>query len=599
MARIPSFEPVAIVGDKPRLVAEIASLFTRSRRYLPIIDGPRLTRPDWSNEVIRRANALKVAQSRRVITADLPADAFRSLSENSLDGTFIAVRSSEEAQAALKGWTKGPSERLVWGSNNLGVGLLLARRSKKSLQTTEGLSPTTTFISNGTHLLIVCETGDDLAEVTASNLAFATDAAFLTIPQLPDSERDEWLEQIYALGSGGNASRRFAAIRDRVRGRLPNIEFSRYKQVLFITKGFPWGIAVPECPTTHMFAYPDFGRSIVEGLSAASHPATSARTALLIQPEQIAGSEIEHIAASLEKNRTLVRLQVGPSATVLNVRMLIETVAFDIIVLSTHAGDVPGQRITYEFTDSEGIARRLVIDEAVGFGYDPTTDKVLVETFSRFHELDGIDWTNSVAKANLYVGTAITSWSAMGGILEREKYKVAREEIPRVNGSMALRMFDHVWIPNMHGFPPDCAPIVFNNACSSWHRLSKCFMFAGASTYIGTLFPVTEYEAQEVGNSIFQKELGAPMPTALWSSQNRVYEGQDRRPYAMHGLPFCSIQLNTIDSVAYLSNQYTRAIADCGRKAETTAFREIRENFLRYRDFLIKDSEHLARFVRS
>ena len=424
----------------------------------------------------------------------------------------------------------------------------------------------------------------------ASNLAFATDASFLIIPELPDSEEKEWLEEIYALGSNGNASSRFITIRDRVRGRLPNFQFSSYKQVLFIGNGFPWGIAVPECPTTHMFTFPDFGRSVVEGLYAASHPESGARTSLLIHPGEVPGSEIETIADCLKRNRTLLRVQAGQAATTRNVRMLVETVPFDVIVISTHAGDVSGSRITYEFTDSEGIARRLIIDEAVGFEYDLRSDKVMVEPFNRFHELDGIDWTNSVAKENLYIGTAITSWVAMG-IVGRSKYRVASEDIPRVIGSMGLRMHDRVWMPALHGFAPGCTPIVFNNACSSWHRLSATFMFAGARAYVGALFPVIESEAQEVGTSFFQKEINTSFSKALWTSQNRTYQGQDRRPYAMVGLPFGSIQPNTIDPIAYLSNYYSQAISDCNHSAENTTSHELRDNFLRYKDFLVKDAE--------
>ena len=127
MIAIPPFETVAIVGDKPTLVAEIASLFTRPRRYLPVIDGPRMSRSDWSNEVIRRRNALAKAQSRRVVLADLHVDSVQHLSGDGPDGMFICASSVDEAATALKGWVKGPSERMAWGSDNLGVGLLLAR----------------------------------------------------------------------------------------------------------------------------------------------------------------------------------------------------------------------------------------------------------------------------------------------------------------------------------------------------------------------------------------------------------------------------------------------------------------------------------------
>src|SRR5574340_1580152 len=93
MSSIPPFEIAAIVGDSPTLVAEIASLFTRPRRYLSVIDGPRMTRPDWTNEVIRRTNALAKAQSRRVILAGLNADSVKHLSCDKPEGTFISVSS--------------------------------------------------------------------------------------------------------------------------------------------------------------------------------------------------------------------------------------------------------------------------------------------------------------------------------------------------------------------------------------------------------------------------------------------------------------------------------------------------------------------------
>jgi hypothetical protein len=515
MIAIPPFENVAIVGDKPTVVAEIASLFTRPRRYLPVIDGPRMGRSDWSNEVIRRRNALAKAQSRCVVLVDLDVRSVQHLSGDGPAGMFISVSSVDQAATALKRWVKGPSERMAWGSDNLGVGLLLARRSKKRLLTDLQVSPTINFVSSGTHLLIACEGGNELAQITASNLAFATDASFLIIPQLAEDERDDWLEAIYSLGSGGDVSGGFVALRDRARGRLPESEFGKYKQLLFITNGFPWGIAVPECATTHMFSYPDFGRCVVEGIWASHDLSRGARNALLIHPQQAAGSEIEIIAESLCENKTLVRVQAGPQARVAKIHFLTETLPFDIVVISTHTGDVSGERVTYEFKDSEGLSRRLVIDHAVGFGYDPKTDKVLVQQFERFHELDGVNWTDRAAKENLYVGAAITSWVALGDVLERNKYKVTAEKIQRVIGSMALQMHDDLWFPMLHAFSPSCSPAITNNGCSSWHQLSKRFAFAGARAYVGALFPITEAEAQEVGISIFRKHLGVSLPTAL------------------------------------------------------------------------------------
>lgn len=596
MTVLPSFEKVAIIGNKPVLLAEILSNFTRRGHYLPVLDRPRMGRPDASNEIIRRNNALVMAQSRRVILIDVPCNEAEQLSQEWPVGTFIQVTSSEESEAALKGWTTRPKKDLSWGRKNIGVGLLIARRSKKFLRIHDAESPTTTIVSAGEPLLIVCEGGDEFAQVLASNLAFAMSAAFLVMPELVKNESDSWMEEIYAAGAQGGVSERIAHIRERARRRLPALDFSRYKQILFITNGFPWGMAVPESVTTHMFAYPDLGRSIIEGLWATRHPSGSTRTALLIEPGQVSGSEIEKIGNTLKQNRTFVRALTGRQATAHRVMMLIETLPFDVIVISTHAGDVSGERVTYKFPDAEGIVRRLVIDHAVGFSYDPQTDKFLVQQFERFHELDGVDWTDVASKKNLYVGAAINSWVAFD-FEERKKYAVETRPIGRVVGSMGLKMSDDVWIPFIHGFSPSCAPVILNNACSSWHKLSLRFTFAGARAYIGTLFPVMDVEAEQVAASIFEKHLGQTLPKALWAAQNSVYGSDGRRPYAMIGLPCCSIRRNSMDSLGFLANEYRRAIADFGLKSESSPTAEIKENTLRMKNFLIADYEYFARSV--
>lgn len=589
MAIVPTFETVAIVGDKPQLVAELASLFTRAGRYLAVMDGPRMSRPDASNEVIRRTNALVMVKPRRVLLADLPQASMQAMSVGWAQGTAISVSTVEAAVHALKDLTNVPSEKMQWGDDNLGIGLLLARRAKKQLQTSVGQSLTTTFVPGSRSLLVVCEDGEELAQISASCFAFATGGAFLVIPRLMPEERDEWLEELYALESGGDVSSRFADIRGRVRARLPAFEFGNYKQVLFVTSGFPWGIAVNECATTHMYNYPDFGRSMIVGLWAAQNSSRSARNALLIDPAKVEGSEIQAIAKTLANNGTLVRVQAGPRATAHRIQTLIDTLPFDIIVLSTHAGDAPGERATYEYIDSEGLNRRLVIDHARSLSYDPGTDKFVVQEYERFHELDGVDWSDTKAKAKLYVGTAISSWSVIGDMAERNKYKVASATINRVIGSMALQMHDHIWIPMIQGFPPSAAPFVLNNACSSWHELSQRFMFAGARTYIGTLFPVMNAEAQEVGHRIFRDQIGVFLPIALWATQKAVYGSQGRWPYVMVGLPFGIVRPNIVRSVGYMAQEYKRAIAEYDAKYMGSPFVDIRENAARYRNFLCDD----------
>lgn len=177
----------------------------------------------------------------------------------------------------------------------------------------------------------------------------------------------------------------------------------------------------------------------------------------------------------------------------------------------------------------------------------------------------------------------------IGDIAERNKYKVASATIQRVIGSMALQMHDHIGIPMIQGFPPSAAPFVLNNACSSWHELSQRFMFAGARAYIGTLFPVMDAEAQEVGKRIFRDQIGVFLPIALWVTQKAVYSSQGRWPYVMVGLPFSIVRPNIVQSVGYMAQEYKRAIAEYDAKYMNSPFADTRENAARYRDFLRDD----------
>jgi len=345
-----------------------------------------------------------------------------------------------------------------------------------------------------------------------------------------------------------------------------------------------------------MYGYPDFGRAAVEGLWAAQTPERTARTALLVDPQQVEGSEITAINRALLLNRTLTRVQVGPEATVLKVQALFESLPFDIIVISTHAGDVPGERVTYEYDDADGRRRRLTVDRAFGFSWDAREQKFMVQFFHRFHALDGVDWRDNAAKAALPVGSAITSWISLGNAIDTEEHVVHKESIPRVSGSMALQMNDHVWIVMVQGFAPGCAPLILNNACSSWHELSQRLAFAGARGYVGALYPILDVEAQEIGTALFGKYIGHELPRALWLAQNQLYGEQGRRPYAMVGLPFTAIRPNMTDSMEFVMEAYRSGVAQFKRLAEDSPYEQVRANAKRNEQFLRDD---FAVFQRS
>src|ERR1019366_10291985 len=131
----------------------------------------------------------------------------------------------------------------------------------------------------------------------------------------------------------------------------------------------------------------------------------------------------------------------GRNADVSSVSDMVELFPYDLLLIATHCGDVSGYRWTYEFQDSEGYPRTLVVDIALGIGQTDVKDMLHVTQFMRFVSLDGVDWTDRKAKAKLYVGKAIDEF--MERVREGGDLKpVKKDTVPRVIGSAALAMAD-------------------------------------------------------------------------------------------------------------------------------------------------------------
>jgi hypothetical protein len=164
---------------------------------------------------------------------------------------------------------------------------------------------------------------------------------------------------------------------------------------------------------------------------------------------------------------------------------------------------------------------------------------------------------------------------------------------------MAIQLHDGVWLFASHGFTPRAAPLVVNNSCWSWHELSLRFFFAGARGYVGSLFPITDAEAQEVGQALFGKYIGREIPKALWLAQRDIYGNSGRRPYVMVGLPFVAVHANRSDAVTFMNEAYSDGIAHWSDQAVNSPHEDLRRNAARSACFLVEDYQCFrARLVR-
>jgi hypothetical protein len=528
------------MGDDALLLAEIATLIAKRSAYLPLLNGPRLQRPDREPEVIRRSNAIAKVQPQSMLFAGLP-DATCDMFSFPRGTVVRRIHHADEVIAAGIANRRIHAEPLYWSRTHVGVGVLQALRSRRRISFAEMQPPRTSIDMDSSHI-VVCEDGDAHSQVIAAVYALSIDAGLCVIPEFPRDEAENVLEALYGLSEQPAPAARLAELRDVFRTHIGDLGVRR-KMLTFVTEQLPWGLAFSDIASTHLFRYPDLGIAIVNGIAAEQDDAPGVRSAVVMAPHSANAADAKTALERLTAVGVLSKALRGPVATVHQASKTITMFPYDLLLIATHCSDVPGHRCTYEFVDADGRARSLVVDVTAGVEIERPGEDVHVTEFDSFVSLDGVDWADREGKAALPVGAAMTSYLALQRQDRMEP--VRREPVERVRASMALRMADGNYIALPYALASTGSPIILNNACGSWHRLAETFMGSGARCYIGTLFSVVDPEAEEVVGRLFGPYFGMELAVALARAQSSVYGDSPRRPYVMVGCHFQRIRKKT------------------------------------------------------
>lgn len=554
-SKIPSLHRVLIISDDAALCAEVCASINKKGGYLVVLDGPRMLRSDFSNEVVRRNNVAAKLSPDYVILIGLPDAAIQELL-SCLKGIPTYNISGIDEFRNLPIYKPKPGNGLViCERDDLGVGLFHALKSGCELRV-GGKANEKLVAKYGSEHLVVCEDGEPLSQVIAANYAFSIGADLQIIPACTEEKSKAILERLYGVYEARDISviEEVSDLRGIVREMVAIENPEKYRFITFITKELPYGFSFPEIPTTHLFAYPDLGVAVFNGFFEEQDGRDGIRVAVLVDSGEVEASEIVSAISALKSRDVFIKGARSSGATVEYVTNLVELYPYDLLLVSSHCGDDSGWRFTYEYIDSEKIERCLVVDVAVSISGVLIDGKYEVLQYMRFVSLDGVDWSDEEEKSKLYIGKAIIDFT------ERDKsdsefQPVKKENIGRVFGSSALKMYDGSYLAALHSIANNKSPIVFNNACCSWHNLAKRFTFAGARAYIGTLIDVSDIEAQEVAGQLFGKQFGKPLGVALWQAQNSVYGKGDRHPYVLVGPHFQRLRTRRDHTPAYILEQ--------------------------------------------
>jgi hypothetical protein len=531
----PAFNEAVLICDQPELAAQLSVALSKKGAYLALMDCPRLTRPDAIAEVIRRRNALAVTQAKNIIMGgctEKVIDSFAGHVPASLIKRVDVISGECFIPAGIR-LKKG--EPIKANRNSIGPSLLLALRTKRQLQFVDNEPEVRYVRPSGTHL-VVCEDGNLLEQVIAANYAYAIGAGLQLISSPTKSFIEDVNERFYSAKNDeyGSTTTKLELLAVQLREYVKDLDLAKVQSVTFITAGIPWGFAVQEMPTTHLFVYPDLGLSIIHGIAASINDGRPLRLIAMVDPGQVQSHEVVKAGRCLIERGALIMAFRNHLANIRSVTHLLELLPYDLLFIATHCGDVKGHRETHKFLDSSGAERTLVLDRAMQVTPVVRDGKVEVKAYERFVSIDGVPWDDKEYRMRI-VGTALKDFYS-----ERlgNRIPVSREPVERVVGSAALAMSDGNLLATPMNAGDNSFPFIFNNACVSWHELAGRFMFGGARGYIGTLISVADSEAQVVAMGVLEKYFGRPLAHALWSTQKEVSGGGMRRPYVMVGVHF-------------------------------------------------------------
>ncbi len=498
------FNSIVLITDDARMAAAISSELNNRGVYLVVLEGPRLQRPDHQNEIIRLANVIHRLRPRMIIYAKQPREASKRLKEF-LNIPFVHLDRFEDLGALEVDVAR-------WG---------VIKYRDLSLKLPHTKLPT--------KLAVVCEYRKGVVPIIAANYAIAHGADFYLI-NVPEALRDEVVDDLNKISSiprENDAIRRIdiAALSDKLRQYIPEkIVENNYEKILFITKGIPYGLAISGRTviysdivnlghhlTHNIYDYglSRFDKQGVIGLFVSNTDMPTER-------------ENELMADALLRTKGFSKIVYGKNTHVTEWEIM--TLPYDFLYLATHGNQIKGVQNTYEFIDRKGKTHTVITKEGAGVA----SRVVFIEAVDG-HTRGSPEWTRQD--------------SVVWGGFQRKHVMTKRMPEPLQSESAMLRMRELV-LGHEEGMMSPVSfdrlasaqrPLVIASACGSWTDLSQRFMYAGATAYIGTLWPITNRTATEFAENFFPRLFEMSLVDAFSEARNALSDEVDKLTYALSG----------------------------------------------------------------
>ena len=524
MSDYPTLATCALMSDDVGLAIKVSTLSWKIATYIPLLNLPRLFRPDWRAEIQKRMVTLQRAGITKVFTKKDEAERIGGIfqkagfdvvsAEHLLQtlheqegqpsvGNFVL--NSLEDFALLCGYTKRLS--------NGGVEYLCIQNAGEDKQYSGGK-------------LMVLETSSRVLDVSVVNYARYFGYDLKIIPELvPQFEKD--FERILTLFHEGpeafvSHKESLIALVSSVLG-IADIQ-GEYEGVQLIVKDFPIGILFESIPAAHLFHVDAEMKLFEDIVELRMKPRDSFLPSYLfvdLQEDELQ-SEIPEVVSEIS-NQSQWRFHLnGRRATVAALRLFCQFFPIDFLMVSGHGGRPMVRVAEFEYKDENGNPHIIKVREFYQF-LRVVEGKIEVESKYEFLSIDGVDWENKKE-----IGRRCLS---IRGFLEKEENKLISSENVSIDSLEGLVLANGVFMGNIHFFANSGNPVLFLNTCGSLSRAGKLLSFAGARAIVGTAWSILDTDAVIFSKGFFNALKEPNLANAFFAARMAVINEYSKLSY--------------------------------------------------------------------
>ena len=450
--------------------------------------------------------------------------------------------------------------------------LFLACRNNLILKINENALKNNVEHKEDSDIIIVIENHEETSTVIAINYALSIKSN-ITIIEKPSIDIRQ-VESLIEDWQEGNVN----AYNDLSAMIFPNIEhinFKDYNFATFFTIGIPYSLIIKNTiPITHvnMHLYPDF--FIFNNIYFEKNEQLS--SAVVFSPEEFDDEETNFTISKLEKNNFYIQKLTGKEATANSLDFHIKEFPFDLLHICSHGGEINGYNISESFIDSNGNSHTVEYDEVVTFSPKIGDKLIKVTTKILWRKFNGFVWRSTELKQQNYPHYV---YSEMMQYIRTNNNK-NRVKKNNIFGSCAIKCSDFNYQAMFNILAASQSPVIFNNTCWSWSRISESFLAVGARCYIGTVWAVENNTAKSIAENFYENLENNSIAATFFNSQKLALGTKNENIYLIWGLHFSTLKKgNTIEeSKTEITRKLLQSLSIWKDKFENTKEASIKKN---------------------